>query len=69
MAQGQRLIACLGSTRLPGVPLERLANDLRDYLEGRWNPGDKAQLGQMGGIVLTVEFGISDEISVGWACS
>jgi hypothetical protein len=42
-----------------------LAHDLRDSLEGGGNPGDKAKLGKMGGIVLTVEFGISDEIA--WA--
>ena len=65
MAQRKRLIAGVGINRLPGVPLERLAYDLCNHLEGGGNPGDKAQLCQMGDIGLTVEFGISDELA--WA--
>ena len=62
MAQLKRLIAGLVVKRLPGVPLERLVDDLRHQLEGSWNTGDKAKLCKMGGIVLMVEFGIGDEI-------
>ena len=65
MAQRKRLIAGVGINRLPGVPLERLAYDLCNHLEGGGNPGDKAQLCQMGDIGLTVEFGSSDELA--WA--
>ena len=51
--------------RLPGIRLERLGNNMRNQLEGGWNTGDKAKLCKMGGIVLTVKFGIGDEIA--WA--
>jgi hypothetical protein len=61
VAQCKRVIAGAGSHRRPGIPLERLAYDLRNQFEGGWNAGDKAKLGKMGDIVLTVEFGISDE--------
>ena len=65
MAQRQRLIAGGVSKGLPGAPLERLAPDLRDHLEGGGNPGDKAKLCQMDGVVVTGEVGIGDEL----ACS
>ena len=63
MAQRKRLIAGVVSKGVPGVPLERLAHDLRDHLEGGGNPGDKAKLGQMDGVVFTIEFGIGDELA------
>jgi hypothetical protein len=65
VAQGQRWIAGAGIHRLPGVPLARLADDLRYHLAGGRNPGDQAQLGKMDGIIRTGELGISDEIA--WA--
>ena len=39
-----------------------------NHLEGGGNTGDKAKLCQMDGIVLTVEFGIGDEIAWAWGC-
>jgi hypothetical protein len=65
VAQGKRLIAGVGIKGVPGVPRERWAQDRRDHLEGGGNPGDKAKLGTMNGVVCTIEFGIGDAI----ACS
>jgi hypothetical protein len=53
VVQRKGLIADVVIERLPGIPLEHLANDLRHQLEGGGNTGDKAKLGQMDGIVLT----------------
>ena len=63
MAQRQRLIAGVVIKGLPGVPRERLADDLRDHLEGGGNPGDKAKLGQMDSVVFTRELGSGDELA------
>ena len=59
--QRQGLRAGVGSARLPGIPRERWAHDLRHPLEGGGHPGDTAQLGQRDGLVRTGEGGSGAE--------
>jgi hypothetical protein len=63
MAQLQAVIAHRVVDGLPGVRSERLADDLRDDLEGVGNPSDKAQGLELRRIVFAGELAIGNEIT------
>jgi hypothetical protein len=48
---------------LPGVFSQRLADDLGDEFEGAGNPRDKAELGQVLGMVFAVELAIGHQVA------
>jgi hypothetical protein len=62
-AQGQWLLAGVGSKGRPGIVREGRANDLRNPLQGGGPTSAKAQLCQMDGMGLTGECGSGDEIT------
>jgi hypothetical protein len=47
---------------VPGVPREGLRDHLRDCTKGVGNPGDKAELLEVGGLVLMVGLRVCDQI-------
>jgi len=51
---------------MPPVPLKCLGDDLRHQLEGARHAGDQATLGKSGGRVLSVEFGLGDQLPGRW---